>query len=78
MKITRLLYNIVVRMAKSNKNPKQETIKVDKPPVNPQSIFGKKPSIFGGFSATQNKGFSGNQITPPQIRITQSKGAGGK
>ena len=47
-------------------------------PKNPSLGFGKKPSLFSG-----NKGFGvktppGARFIPPQIRITQNKGGGGK
>jgi hypothetical protein len=38
----------------------------------------KKTSAFSGNKGFQNKGFSGTRFVPPQIRITQNKGGGGK
>lgn len=62
-------------MAKTEDNKSQNT---SSPPVPGGSIFGKKPSIFSGGKNFQGKGFSGTRFTPPQIRITQNKGGGGK
>ncbi len=55
-----------------------DKIRVKEAPKMP-SMFGKKPSVFsGGAGLSGNKFSGGPKITPPQIRITQSKGAGGK
>lgn len=64
-------------MAKKDANDRKEIVVNEPPPIPRESIFGKKPSGFGG-GGIQNKGFSGTRFTPPQIRITQNKGGGGK
>lgn len=72
LKITMLLYNISVYMANNDK------IRVSEPPKMP-SMFGRKTSVFSGGINVGGKKFGGGaKVTPPQIRITQSKGAGGK
>jgi hypothetical protein len=65
-------------MAKKDVSDRKEIVVNEPPPIPRQSIFGKKPSIFSGGSGIQNKGFSGTRFTPPQIRVTQNKGGGGK
>lgn len=64
-------------MAKKDASETKKIAVNEPPPIPRESIFGKKPSIFSG-GGVQNKGFSGTRFTPPQIRITQNKGGGGK
>lgn len=65
-------------MAKNTDKKPEESKTAAVPPVPRESIFGKKTSIFSGTQGVQNKGFAGTRFTPPQIRITQNKGGGGK
>lgn len=43
----------------------------------PGLSFGKKTSMFSGGKVFQTR-MPGERFVPPQIRITQSKGSGGK
>lgn len=58
----------------ANQDTKDKKVAPKLPGLN----FGKKPSMFSGGSMLANRKFTGAKFTPPQIRTTQSKGAGGK